>query len=114
MASARWRCLRQCLPLEARLERRDQVGRRSSSLDLDALDVLPCDLLFDRLQQPLPVLVLVVIGTELGRGELTNQPLGERPLLVADLWIPPLPGALRKAADSTRFRPLDRAVRRRT
>jgi hypothetical protein len=77
--------LGQRLPSEARLERRDQVGRRGPRLDLDALDVLTRDLLFDRLQEPLPILVLVVLGLELCPGELADQPLGEGPLLVADL-----------------------------
>ena len=81
------RRLRQLLPSEARLERRDQVGRRGPGLDLDALDLLAGDLLLDRLQEPLPVLVLVVLGMELGRGELADQSLGERPLLVADLRL---------------------------
>ena len=53
------------------------------------MDLLTGDLLLDRLQDPLPVLVLVVLGMELGRGQLANQPLRERPLLVADLWIGP-------------------------
>ena len=30
---------------------------------------------------------IIVLGLELGRGELTDQPLGERPLLVADLRL---------------------------
>ena len=76
--------LRQPLPSETRLERRDQVGRRGSGLNFEPLDVLTRDLLFDRLQDPLPVLVLVVLWMELGPGQLADQPLGERPLLVAD------------------------------
>ena len=79
--------LRQPLPFETRLERRDQVSRRRSVLDLDALDLLTRDLLFDRLQEALSVLVLVVLWMELGAGQLTDQPFGERPLLVADLRI---------------------------
>ena len=79
------RRLRRPLPLEARLERRDQVGGRRTGLDLDALDVLARDLLLNRLQEALPVLVLVVLGMELRRGQLTDQALGERPLLVTDL-----------------------------
>jgi hypothetical protein len=77
--------LRQPLPFEARLECRDQVGRRSSGLNLDALDVLTRDLLLDRFLEAVPVLVLVVFWLELGRGELTDQALGERSLLVPDL-----------------------------
>jgi hypothetical protein len=49
------------------------------------LDLLTGDLLVDRLQEPFPVLVFVVLGVELGPGQLTDEPLGERPLLVADL-----------------------------
>jgi hypothetical protein len=42
---------------------------------------------FDGLQEPRAVLVFVVLGLELGAGELGDQPLGERPLLVADLRL---------------------------
>ena len=83
-----WR-LRQRLSSEARLERRDEIRRRGPCLDLDGLDLLTGDLLFDRLQEPLPVLVLVVLEMELGRGQLADQPLGQCPLLVADLGIGP-------------------------
>jgi hypothetical protein len=67
------------------VKRRDQVGRRWPGLDLNALDLLPEGFLLDRLEKPLPVLVLVVLGPELSRGELGDQPLGKRPLLTADL-----------------------------
>jgi hypothetical protein len=77
--------LRRSFPFEARLERRDQIGRRRPCLDLHLLDLLTGDLLLDCLQETLPVLVLVGLGVELGPGELADQPLGERPLLVADL-----------------------------
>src|SRR5262245_57736090 len=73
------------LAAEARLERGDQVGRRGSGLDLDALDLSTRHLLLDRLQEPLPVLILVVLGLELRPGELPDEALGERTLLVADL-----------------------------
>jgi hypothetical protein len=56
-----------------------------ASLDLDLLDLLSRDLPLDGLQEALPVRVLVVLGRELGPGELRDQPFGERPLLVADL-----------------------------
>jgi hypothetical protein len=79
--------LRECLPSQARFERRDQVSRRRSGLDLDALILLTGDLLLDRLPQALPVFVLVVLGMKLSRGELADQPLGERSLLVADLRL---------------------------
>jgi hypothetical protein len=41
----------------------------------------------DRLQKALPVLVLVLIGLKLGLRQLADEPLGERPLLVADLGL---------------------------
>jgi hypothetical protein len=77
--------LRRSLPFEARLEGCDQVGRRGPRLDLNTLNLLTGDLLLDHLQEALAVLVLVVLRLELGRGQLANQALGERPLLVSDL-----------------------------
>ena len=56
----------QLLPSKAGLEGRDQVGRRGPDLDFQALDLLAGNLLLDRLQEPLPVLVLVVPWAELG------------------------------------------------
>ena len=49
------RRLRQLLVPEARLQRRNQVGRRRAGLDFKALNLLPRDLLLDRLQQALPI-----------------------------------------------------------
>ena len=60
--------LRQCLPFEARLERCDEVGGRGPGRDFDLLDLLTRDLLFDRIQEALAVLVLVVLWMELGPG----------------------------------------------
>jgi len=69
------------------LERRDQIGRRRPGLDLHALDLLTRDLLLDCLQEALPVLVLVLLGLKLGLRQLADEPLGERPFLVADLGL---------------------------
>jgi hypothetical protein len=79
--------LRQFLPAEARLERRDQIGRRRPGFDLDALDLLAGHLLFDCLQEARPVLVLVLLGLELGLRQLADKTLGKRPFLVADLGL---------------------------
>jgi len=45
------------------------------------------DLLFDRLQKALPLLILVLLGLKLGLRQLADQPLSERPFLVADLGL---------------------------
>ena len=43
--------------------------------------------MLDRLEDALPILVLVVLGNNLGRGELGDQAFGECALLVTDLRI---------------------------
>ena len=65
--------LGQRLPAEARLEGGDQIGRRRPLCDLEPLNLLPGDLLLDRLQEPLPVLVLVRLGIPRCRGQLADQ-----------------------------------------
>jgi hypothetical protein len=60
-----------------------EEGDHESRLWPDRAD----DLLLDRLEDALPVLVLVVLWMELGPGELTDETLGERPLLIADLRL---------------------------
>jgi hypothetical protein len=55
---------------------RSVVGGRASTST--RLNLLTGDLLLDRLQETLPVLVLVVLWLELGFGERTDQPVGER------------------------------------
>jgi hypothetical protein len=57
------------------LERRNQIRRRRSGLDLHALDLLARDLLLDRLQEALPVLILVLLGVKLGLRQLADEPI---------------------------------------
>jgi hypothetical protein len=56
-------------------------------LDRHALDLLARDLLLDRLQEALPVLIRVLLGVKLGLRQLADEPLGECPLLVANLGL---------------------------
>jgi hypothetical protein len=70
--------------ITARPPTRSVVG---PDLDFQALDLLAGNLLFDRLQEPFQVLGLVVLSLELAPGELADQSLGERPLLVTDLRL---------------------------
>jgi hypothetical protein len=57
------------------LEHRNQIRRRRSGLDLHALDLLARDLLLDRLQEALPVLILVLLGVKLGLRQLADEPI---------------------------------------